>query len=245
MQIIKSELFKQFPEIIFGFNTKIGLNRPAPFYFNMSLTVGDEEKVVRENREYFFNQLGLTIQNVAIQKQIHSDIITETNQGGLIGESDALITKQRGIGLAISSADCVPVFIYDKLNKVIAGVHSGWRGTQKQILKKTLVKLRSCFNSEPENLFVFIGPSVSQKNYEVGKEVADQFDGSYVLQKDQKLFLDVVQINLDFLYEFGIGSNQIEVSPLCSYEEKEVLHSYRRDGMKSGRSLGVISMVDK
>lgn len=245
MQIIRSELFAQFPEIVFGFSTKIGLNRPAPFYFNMSLTVGDDEILVRQNRESFFNQLGLTTANVAIQKQIHSDIITEVSCGGLVGESDALITKNKGIGLAISSADCVPIFIYDRQNEIVVGIHSGWRGTQKQVLKKTLAKLESEFKSKPENLFAYIGPSVSLLNYEIGDEVAVQFDKKYILEQDKKLFLDVVKVNLDFLTDFGMELKQIEVSPLCSYKENKLLHSYRRDGVNSGRALGVIAMMEK
>ena len=114
MQIIKSSLFQKFPEIIFGLSTKTGLNRTEPFYFNMSLTVGDDPETVRENREAFYNELGLTTERIAIQKQIHSDIVTIVGESGLIGESDAMITAQKGIGLAISTADCTPIFIYDK-----------------------------------------------------------------------------------------------------------------------------------
>lgn len=242
MKIIYSELLKKFPEVIFGFSTKIGLERKEPFYFNLSLTVGDNSIYVEENRKAFFNLLGLKYESVAIQKQIHSDIITIVRQGGSIGQSDAMITKHTDVGLAVSSADCVPIFLYDKKNKIIAGVHSGWRGTQKQILKKTLQKLNDEFNSSPENIFVFVGPSISKKNYEVGREVADQFDSKYYSIVNDKIMLDVSKINYDFLREFGIPENQIEVSNLCSFEEKQLLHSYRRDGEKSGRALGVIAL---
>jgi polyphenol oxidase len=242
VKIIYSELFNQFPEIVFGFSTKAGLNRTAPFYFNLSLTVGDDEKIVRENREAFYNNLGLTTESIAIQKQIHSEVVTVVYKSGLVGQSDAMITKETGLGLAISSADCVPIFIYDKENKIVAGVHSGWRGTQKQILKKTLSKLKTEFYSKPENIFAYIGPAISQKKYEVGKEVADQFDQKYSRYIDSKLCLDVTGVNLDVLSEFGIPKNQIEVSPLCSYSEKDLLHSFRRDGNNSGRALGVIAL---
>jgi len=77
MRIIESQLFKRFPEIIFGLSTKIGLNHNSPFHFNLSLTVGDDPEIVRKNREAFFNELGFTTSQIAIQKQIHSDIITK------------------------------------------------------------------------------------------------------------------------------------------------------------------------
>ena len=138
MVVLKSRIFSEFPEITFGFSTKIGLNRGAPYFFNMSLTGSDNKEIVIENRTAFFNYLGLNYDDVVLQKQIHSDIITYINKGGEIGESDALITDKLNIGLAISSADCTPAFIYDKKNKVIAGIHSGWKGTEMKILSLTI-----------------------------------------------------------------------------------------------------------
>ena len=149
------------------------------------------------------------------------------------------------MGLTISTADCTPIFIYDKLNHVIAAVHSGWRGTQKKILKKTLNNLSFHFKSDPKNLFVFVGPSISQKNYEVGHDVAVQFDPVYLKKINGKLYLDVKQVNIDLLFEFGISKSQIEVSELCTFEEKDLLHSYRRDGIISGRAFGVFALKDK
>lgn len=242
MEIIRSKLFSQFNEIIFGMSTKVGLNREAPYYFNLSLTVGDDPKKVKENRIAFFNEIKLDHSQIAYQKQIHNDIIKVVDKPGMQRESDAMITSVTNLGLVISTADCAPIFIYDSVQKIITAVHSGWRGTQKRILKKTLIKLQKEFNTKPEYLFVYIGPSISQKNYEVGKDVAQLFNEKYILQKENKLFLDVLSVNVDFINEFGIPKNQIEISELCTFNEKELLHSYRRDGIKSGRAIGVIAM---
>ncbi len=244
MQIIESRLLKQFPEIIFGFSTKNGPKNNSRYNFNLSLTVGDDPALVIKNREIFYNELGLTTDKVAIQKQTHSDIITIVEKPGMIGESDAIITAKAGIGLAVSSADCVPSFIYDKKKKLVSGIHSGWRGTQRKILLKTILELKKQFNSDPIDLFVFVGPSISQKNYEVGEDVASQFDQKYSLRDGGKIYLDVLQANIDMLHQAGIPDNQIEVSPLCSFEEKDLLHSYRREGDLSGRALGIIAMKD-
>ena len=107
---------------------------------------------------------------------------------GNIGEGDALITDKPNLALTISTADCTPVFIYDKENKVIAGVHSGWRGTEKKILLETLKKLKSDFNSQPENLYVYIAPSISQEKYEVGPEVAEKFEDKYLFSTNGKIY---------------------------------------------------------
>ncbi len=245
MRVIKSSLFERFPELIFGFSTKIGLNRKTPFFFNLSFTVGDDETVVKENRSAFFDAIGLMSSKIAYQKQIHSDTITVVERPGPNGESDAMITVQQNIGLAIFVADCTPIFIYDKKNKVVAAVHSGWRGAERQILNITLSKLFDQFNSQPQNLFVYFGPSISQKNYEVGEEVAMLFDHKYIQENSGKLFLDVPRVNADIVFEFGIPNSNVEISPLCTFEENELLHSYRRDGKFSGRSLGVIAMRGK
>lgn len=242
MYIIKPHIFHKLNEIIFGFSTKIGKNSKPPFFFNLSYSVGDDKEIVNKNRKIFFESLGLQLNDVAYQEQTHSDIIKVIECGGNNGESDSLITNITNLGLAVSAADCTPIFIYDFRNRVIAAVHSGWRGTEKKILLKTLIKLNQKYNSNAIDLTAYIGPSISQANYQVGKEVAEKFDGKYVMLKNGKLFLDVSRTNYDILIEFGIPENQIQKSELCTYEFNSLLHSYRRDGEKSGRSLGVIAI---
>ena len=185
---LRPHIFKEFPELIFGFSTKFGENEKPPYYFNLSLSVGDERDKVLGNREKFFNELGYSTEKSVIQKQVHGDTITTISKPVNIGESDAMITDKKGIGLCISTADCTPVFIYDADKKIIAAVHSGWRGTEKKIVEKTVKKLKAEFNCKPENLFVYLAPSISQVNYEVGKEVADLFDTKYLKEIRRKIF---------------------------------------------------------
>ncbi|AFH50082.1 Hypothetical protein IALB_2379 [Ignavibacterium album JCM 16511] len=242
MFIIKPYIFNRFPEIVCGFSTKIGLNRKAPYFFNLSHSVGDDEKSVNENRIAFFNYFGLTSDNISLPRQIHSDIVTVVDSASVCGESDAMITEKTNLGLVISAADCTSVYIYDFKLKVIAAIHSGWRGTKEKIVDKTLQIMLNDFNCKPEHLFVYIGPSISQANYEVGKEVAEQFDGKYLKLINNKFFLDVAGANYDMLINRGIPISHIQKSNLCTYEYSELLHSYRRDGIKSGRSLGLIAI---
>jgi purine-nucleoside/S-methyl-5'-thioadenosine phosphorylase / adenosine deaminase len=242
MVFIKALIFEQFPEILFGFSTKVGNGRKPPYNFNMSLSVNDETKVVAENRSSFFSAVGLNDNEIALQKQVHKDEISIVDVSGISGESDAMITNKIGLGLAVSTADCTPIFLYDKENKVIAGVHSGWRSTEKKILKKTLDLLKTKYGSSSQNLFVYIGPSISQKNYEVGKEVAEKFDKKYLTPKEEKFLLDIPRANYDFLIDFNVPPENIQLSSLCTYDNDKLLHSYRREGKESGRALGVIAM---
>lgn len=244
MLIINPYIFKQLSEITFGFSTRVGLQRKKPYYFNMSGSVGDNQQTVEENRENFFTEMGLNAESVAYQKQVHGDKISIVKSGGLCGESDAMITNKKNIGLAISTADCCAVFIYDPNVKVLAGVHSGWRGTSKNILLKVLQTLSNDFDSAPGDLICYLSPSISGTNYEVGFEVAERFDLNYLRQVKDKYLLDIPAINKDILLNFGVKPQNIQVSGLCSYEYSSILHSYRRDGKKSGRALGVIAMRD-
>ena len=245
MLIIKPFIFKQYPEIVFGFSTKIGLNAGPPYYFNLSYSVGDEKEIVDSNRAIFFNELGLNEIMVGYQKQVHEDKINLVSASGNCGESDALITTKMNLGLAISSADCPAIFIYDPKEKVIAAVHSGWRGTEKKILWKTINKLKNDFNSDPSNLICYIGPSISQKNYEVGEDVATKFDKEFVSMDKNKYYLDVAGANYRMLIQEGVKRTNIQKSALCTYEYENLLHSYRRGGQISGRALGIIAMKEK
>lgn len=243
MKIIRSKIFEKYSEISFAFSTKIGLNREAPFYFNMSKSVGDDNNIVEENRKQFFSSIGLTSSQIAFQKQVHGNEISIVERPGLQGTSDAMISKQKNIGLAISTADCTPIFVYDPLQKLIAAIHSGWRSTKEKIVKKTLQRLSSDFLSNPADLLVYIGPSISQKNYEVSKEFENHFDKKYLIEKNDKYLLDLKSANADMLIEFGVKRENLGISELCTYES-DFLHSYRRDGKISGRAFGVIALSE-
>ena len=244
MLIIRSNIFNEFPNILFGLSTKIGDEKNIPYYFNMSKSIGDDEERVNKNRKSFFSKFNLQPENVIIQKQIHSDIINIVDKPEENLEGDALITQTPNLGLAISTADCNNIYIYDKSKKVIAAVHSGWRGTEKRILEKTLLKLKEEFKSLPNDLIVYAAPSISQENYEVGEEVATKFDEKYLKKSTEnkdKFLLDLKLANYDMLVDFKIPKENIQLSMMCSYDVKE-LQSYRRDGKDSGRALGIIVM---
>jgi YfiH family protein len=239
MFIEKPEIFKQFPNLVFGLSTKSFQLSGDSFGFNMSKSIGDSNTIVERNRDIFFRKLGL--ERVVIQKQIHSDIINIVDGFEKNLEGDALITKRTDIGLAISTADCTNIYLYDAVQKIIAAVHSGWAGTEKKILEKTITILQNNFGTESHNIFAYFAPSISQQNYDVGNDFTDKFDSKYLIPNKNKLLLDLKLANKEMLIRSGIPENQIEISNICSYAD-ENLHSYRRDKEKSGRALGVIAL---
>jgi copper oxidase (laccase) domain-containing protein len=117
MLIIRSNIFNNFSNITFGLSTKIGNEKNIPFHFNMSKSIGDDEERVKKNRKVFFSKFNLDPENVIIQKQIHSDIINIVDKHQSNLEGDALITQTPNLGLAISTADCNNIYIYDKSKK--------------------------------------------------------------------------------------------------------------------------------
>jgi hypothetical protein len=160
-----------------------------------------------------------------------------------LGECDALFTDKPKNYLAVSVADCVPVFLYDPLIKIVAGVHSGWKGSAGKILTLTINEMQKRFDTDPARMIAYIGPCISAKNYEVGKEVAELFDDAFVVSSGEQFFLDLKKQNYSQLIDCGLHSDNIEVSEHCTFDEHDLLHSYRRDRERSGRMFGVIGFA--
>lgn len=240
--IIYSELFKNFPEIVFGFSTKIGGVSPEPYCLNLSSLVGDDLKNVKRNRKIFFDEIGIKEEDVTFQKQIHSTIINYSVRPQHFDGGDAMYTDKKENFLAVGVADCIPIFLYDLQKQVCAAVHAGWRGTHGQLLSLTISELRKKFSINAANIIAFIGPSISQKHYEIGDEVAELFEEDLKFYKNPKYHLDLKKANYKQLINSGVKKENIEVSELCTFTEKDLLHSYRRDGNKSGRMFGILGM---
>ncbi|MGB9697497.1 MAG: peptidoglycan editing factor PgeF [Ignavibacteria bacterium] len=236
---ITPNIFKEFPEIIAAISTRNGNNTP-PYFFNLSYKVGDDNKRVTENRKQFFSALGISEERIVFQKQIHSDICSFVTSPGFIPASDAVYTNCDNLYLTITVADCIPILMYSPETKVISAVHAGWRGTMKKILLKTISSIRKHFNIELKNLRVYVGPGISVKNFKVGYEVAEQFPEQYVIQNNGKFFIDLKRYNYNQLIESGVSIKHIEISPLCTFDEVQLCHSYRRDKEFSGRMIALI-----
>lgn len=241
--IIHSNLFKNFPEIKFGFSTMKGGVSPEPLCMNLSKAVGDDPENVDQNRKIFFDILGIKSEQVTYQKQIHSSIINYSAQPAHFDGCDAIYTDRKNNFLAISVADCIPVFLYAADKKVVAGIHSGWKGTEQKILSLTIDRLKNEYDIATEKLIVYIGPGICGKHYEVGSEVGLLFDESVRTERNGKYYLDLKKDNFNQLISKGVKPENIETSELCTFEEKDFLHSYRRDGIRSGRMFGIIGMI--
>jgi len=243
LKIIESELFKKFPGLKFGISTKHYDGTEPPFFFNLSYRVGDKNENVRKHRKIFFNELGIDEYRVSFQRQTHSVISHFVTEPKFFEESDALYTNSKNNFLAISIADCIPVFLYEPEKKIAAGIHSGWKGTLNKVTSVTIEKLKKEFSLNTENIFAFIGPGISSRHFEVGKEVFDLFEDDVKEIRNGKYFIDLKKHNYLQLIRLGVKPDNIEVSDFCTFSEKDLFHSYRRDKDNSGRMIGVIGFI--
>jgi YfiH family protein len=155
-----------------------------------------------------------------------------------------MISAEPGWLLAVSVADCIPVLMYDSVNGVVAGIHSGWRGSADNIVGRTIERLSGEFGTSPRDLFVYAGASAGACCYEVGEEVASGFDSRHRRPLGTGKFLfDNKGVVLQQLLDAGVAAERIELDERCTICDP-TLHSYRRDGKRSGRMFGVIGLVD-
>ncbi|MDD4993652.1 MAG: peptidoglycan editing factor PgeF [Paludibacter sp.] len=228
--------------------------------FNLSPFTGDDEFCFAENRQILCNQLGVDKEYLIIPFQTHGceireidntffDLSTEEKQLYLHGV-DAIVTQLPGVCIGVTTADCVPLLFFDPKKQIVAAVHAGWRGTCAGIAGKTISFMIEKYKSNPADILVAIGPSISADVYEVGEDVVDEFkaagfDMSEIVEiRNNSIFLNLWQANKQLLEKAGVLTHHIEVSGICTYTDHENFFSARRLGINSGRLLSGI-MIKK
>jgi YfiH family protein len=213
---------------------------------NLSLKVGDINSVVTGNRSLLASALKIKEEQIVFPDQCHTNHVKEVHSATLISDladTDALITQTTGVCLCVLTADCVPILLYDAKEHAIAAIHAGWRGTAGRIIPRTIEQMVKVYYSQPKNIMACMGPAISQKNYEVGDEVADNFriffqDVPSVIRKNKesgKFHIDLWEANRQLLLRYGVQPGNIEISNLCTYNIPEWFFSARRDGIQCGR----------
>ena len=177
--------------------------------------------------------------------QIHSNIVNILNDNYINKtKGDALITNKKNTPLVIKTADCIPILIYDKKNKVVALVHSGWKGTLNNIVIDTLNKMIEIYHSKKEDISVYLYPSIRKCHFEVEIDVYNQFKNKiknidkYTTKKEIKYYIDLQQIVIDNLKQNDI--KEIHDSKICTYCNHDIYHSYRYNHTNKRNYLLVI-----
>ena len=226
--------------------------------FNINHYCGDSEETINKNRALLCDLLGIKENALLMPHQVHlTEIVTideaflrlsaEEQKVRLEGV-DALMTDVADVCIGVSTADCIPVLLYDKVHHASCAIHAGWRGTVKRIVEKAVAKMISVYGSRPEDILAQIGPGIHLESFEVGDEVYEAFanegfqmetisqrypanDGSAM----EKWHIDLPACNHQQLLASGIPSSQIAVSPVCTFQQHGTYFSARRLGINSGR----------
>ncbi len=213
--VYRAERFDQFPWLRHGFGTRLSVGWPDAG-------------------------------SLATAKQIHSDQVLVATKPGQLGPGDAIISHRPGVTVAIRTADCLPILIVDPKTRAVAAVHAGWRGVVAEIVPKAVDAMRREFHSRPENLEIAIGPGIGACCFEVGPEVGAEFRAFFPERNDleARAKVDLAETVCRQLGRNGITRGQIDTSELCTFCERELFESYRRDRDGAGRMVAAIGILE-
>ena len=166
-------------------------------------------------------------------------MVLEASEGGHhLVEADAIISRQPGLAVGVFTADCVPILVADPLLKHVAAIHCGWKGVAANLTAKAIAQLVATDKHAPERLLVWIGAAIQCQSYEVGPEVAQQFNQSVFTDgKPGKFQLDLPKAIHQQLLNVGIHSKNIEDCSIDTYILNKKFFSYRADHHHTGRML--------
>ena len=162
-----------------------GCSKGAYGEFNINCYCGDDVEHIRKNRLALCQLLGINDDQLIMPHQVHDTVIATIDEAFLqlsaskrqeqLEGVDALMTNIPGICIGVSTADCIPVLLYDPKHQAAAAIHAGWRGTVKRIVEKTVQQMTATYGSQPSYLMAQIAPGIHLDSFEVGDEVYESF----------------------------------------------------------------------
>ncbi|MBI5416318.1 MAG: peptidoglycan editing factor PgeF [Candidatus Omnitrophica bacterium] len=197
---------------------------------------------------FLTKQLGFRLPEVLTVRQVHGNKILVAARGAArksvsMEAADGILTDRPNLALAVRTADCLSVFIYDPRNEVVGLIHAGWRGTQQQIARRAVTLMRAHWDSRPRDLRVAFGPAIRSCCYQVASPFLEHFPRETVKRK-QGYFFDLPQANKNQLVEAGVDAANITDCGVCTRCEPECF-SYRREGESAGRMISLMMLKGK
>ncbi len=218
---------------------------------NVNAYCGDNADCVAANRDALCRTLSLaSADRLVIPHQTHgievrqigSELFSlpEKVRQMVLEGVDGVMTRLEGVCVGVSTADCIPVLLYDTEHRAVCAVHAGWRGTVARIAQKAVAEMRAAFGTRPQALHAVIGPGISMKNFEVGDEVYEAFasagfDMEPISERREKWHIDLPACNRLQLETAGIAPDHIVLADICTYDHTDDWFSARRQGTESGR----------
>lgn len=209
---------------------------------NLAFHTTNNKQSVEENRQKLAQKYGFENKRLIYMNQTHGaniEIVDE-NSPNLIENCDAIITKNSNLVLMVMVADCIPIVLFDKKQKIISVIHAGRNSTFLEISKKTAQIFIEKFKSNPDDLKAIFGPSIQSCCYEVSPEMATIVEKSFGKSFVNHRNIDLQAINKMQLNSLGIKN--IEISKICTKCGDENYFSYRKD-KNAGRFAGVAWII--
>lgn len=218
--------------------------------FNINPYCGDAPEAVAANRKALCRLLGIDGGHLVLPRQVHRTHVAVVDRGffslpfdertGVLDGADAVMSNVPGVCFGVSTADCIPVIIYDCANHAACVVHAGWRGTVARIVEKAVAGMCSRYGSSPCDIKAVVGPGISAGAFEVGDEVYDEFchngfDMDAIAIRRGKWHIDLPLCNRLQLVSCGISGDNVQMSGICTYGSCNDYFSARRLGVASGR----------
>ncbi len=207
------------------FNKKNGFSKGIYESLNCGMGSRDDKKNIRKNLNYVKKKINSRKKDISLLFQVHSSkfyFIKKSLKQKIVG--DALITNIKNLPIGILTADCAPILILDEKKKIIAAVHAGWKGAYKNIVTKVLKRFIN-LGSNKKDIIAVIGPSIGQKNYQVGKKFKEKFlikslkNLTFFKSKQKKIYFDLGKFIYFQLISFGI--KKIDVIRKDTFEKKK------------------------
>lgn len=255
-RLISYESMLAFPNVTCFTTTRFGGVSTGNYgSLNCGIYTDDDPKNIQQNLEIVCNALPKKPAVLAIPHLAHGTDYAHLGRSFLRGTEeerrerlewkDILMTREKGICVCVTSADCLPIAIYDAKNEAVCMVHAGWRGTVKHVTLTALQKMQQKFGTLPEDVHIVVGPGISLAGFEVGDEVYEEFkNSSYPIEhvaewvpRSHKYHINLWVANRLDMQEFGVPSSQIEMSGICTYLRYQEFFSVRRLTRDSGRLL--------
>lgn len=246
------ENLSQHSGLVHGVFSRLGGVSAPPFdTLNVGSTVGDDLANVLINRQRMAEALGTRDEDMRTVWQVHgADVVIirgREPQEWPPPQADGILTREADLPLVMRFADCVPILLYDPIQRVVGIAHAGWRGTVAGAGPATVQTMCDAFGSRPADILAAIGPSIGPCCYEVGEEVVAQIreafgaqDGLIRAANGKGPHLDLWSANRLALEQIGV--RQIEMAGICTACRKDEFFSHRAEAGRTGR-FGVVVML--
>lgn len=242
-------IFSAFPNLIMAESTRHGGCSPSPYTsLNVGINTNDAPDHIAENQRRLLAAIGAENGSLATAHQVHGTECLYVTQPGRYDGVDALLTDQPGLLVGVTVADCVPILLYDPAHQAVAAVHAGWRGTAGNIVAKTIEQMQAHFQTHPALCYAYIGTCIDDVSYEIGAEVAAQFEADVIRTEPgadglpQRYRLDLKAANVQACRKMGIPAEQIGVSAFSTVLDNDDYFSYRAESGETGRFMALIGL---